>query len=79
MAETNTNYKYSVQYIFDTEVEDKTLTKTFSDYNTSVSDDQILNVGTIFVTNQIFADDTNGVITRVNKTRRIKQEITDLA
>lgn len=68
----------SITFIFGTDREDKTITKSFSGYNTALTDDAISTVGNSLVSNQLFADDDAGVITSVQKAQRIVKEITDV-
>lgn len=68
----------SITFIFGTDQEDKTITKSFSGYNTTLTDDAISTVGNSLVSNQLFADDDAGVITSIKKAQRIVKEITDV-
>lgn len=69
---------HSIKFIFGTDQEDKTLTKSFSGYNTALADDAISTVGNTLVANQIFADDDSGVITSVEKAERLDTTKTDV-
>lgn len=68
----------SVVYTFDTETEGKSLKKTFSDYNTSVSDDNLRTVGKTINAQALFASDENGVISGLTNIERIEKKITDI-
>lgn len=68
----------SVVYTFDTETEGKSLKKTFSDYNTSVSDDALRTVGKTINAQALFASDENGVISGLTNIERIEKKITDI-
>lgn len=78
MAEANEKMNYQVIATFTTETTDKTMTKTFSDYNTAVSDDTCRSVAQACVTNVAFKDPKNGVITGVKKVQRVEKKITDV-
>lgn len=78
MAEANEKMAYQVVYTYTTETEDKTLTKTFTDYNTSVTDDKIREIGNTFLTNKLFKDAKNGVITALKKVQRVNKKITHI-
>lgn len=78
MAEANEKMSYQVIATFTTETEGKTMTKTFSDYNTAVTDDTCREVCAACVTNVAFKDAKNGVITGVKKVQRVEKKITDV-
>lgn len=68
----------SVVYTFDTETEGKTFSKTFSDYNTSVTDDQLRTVGKTISGQELFASDAGGVISGLTGIKRVEKKITDI-
>lgn len=67
----------SIVYTFDTETENKSMSKTFTDYNTSVSDDQIRTVGKILAAQELFSGDF-GVISALVSMDRVEKQITDI-
>lgn len=72
------NTLHSVVYKFETTTEGKSYTKTFSDYNTSVSDDNLRTVGKTIAEQELFASDENGVISGLTKIERVDKQITDI-
>lgn len=67
----------SLVYTFDTETENKSMSKTFTDYNTSVTDDQIRTVGKILAAQELFSGDF-GVISALVSMERVEKQITDI-
>lgn len=78
MAEANEKMAYTVTFTFDTETEGKSLTKTFSDYNTSVSDDALRTVGKTINAQALFASNEYGVISGLTKIERHENKTVDV-
>ena len=68
---------HTAQYLFNCEQTDeetgkaKTLTKSFTGYNTALNDDALSTVGNKLVENAIFAGDDQGAIISVKKITRV--------
>lgn len=75
MAETKTKTVNTLEYVFDTNQAGKTLTKSFTDFDTTVTDDIIKTVGQNLATNKIFADDAGAVISSLKEANVIQRTI----
>lgn len=68
----------TLQYVFTTDQDDVTIAKSFSDYDTTITDDTIKTVGDAFVAQKVFASDDDAVITGIltANRREVKNTLT---
>lgn len=60
----------TLQFVFDTDQEGVTITKSFSDFDTRIVVDTEKEVGDAFVANKVFASDDGAVITGIQTITR---------